>query len=234
MHSQPDSGLLSMSPRLPERNTARSAQHRGHIEKSLARWQLSQLLQFCRILESLHMLFQHTPTPGNPESHRPGARPPNYKEKNQKQNSSGFLGHPGSTSNSPTSENTTDERPRSPDVRSPQGTWAHIRPCVAARSMVLLLPATVGGLPGAIRGCLSPAWLRGTGWGPREQRTPRSPDSHTSETWVVEETQALVPASHLLFLGHRSRHRALLSQRPRPLALPKFKAVLDELNIRLL
>lgn len=144
MHSQPDSGLLSMSPRLPERDTALSVCHVPSMvgtEKSLARRQLSQLLQFCRILGSLQMLFQHTPTPGNPESHRPGARSPNYKEKIQKQNSSGFLGHPGSASNSPTSENTTDERPRTPDVRGPQGT----RPCVAARSMVLLLPATVGG-----------------------------------------------------------------------------------------
>lgn len=47
-------------------------------------------------------------------------------------------------------------------------------------------------------------------------------------------TQALVPASHLFFPGHRPRRRGPLCQRPRPSALPKFKAVPDELRIRLL
>ena len=60
------------------------------------------------------------------------------------------------------------------------------------------------------------------------------PPTHTPERGAVGETQALVPASHPFLWGPRSRCGALLSQRPRPSALPKFKAVLDELNIRLL
>lgn len=56
------------------------------------------------------------------------------------------------------------------------------------------------------------------------------PDSHTTETGEAGETQVSVPASHLLVLGQRSRRGGLLSRRPRPSALPKFKAVLDELT----
>lgn len=42
-----------------------------------------------------------------------------------------------------------------------------------------------------------------------------------------QRKQASVPASHLLVPGHRSRCGGLLSRRPRPSALPKFKAVLS-------